>query len=89
MSTLQGFGNVGSWAARLIHEKGGKIIAIGDVTGSIKNMSGIDIPALMKHKNEGHAMKDFHGAEVMDSTELLVHECDVLVPCALGGVLNK
>ncbi|XP_021319016.1 glutamate dehydrogenase 2, mitochondrial isoform X2 [Sorghum bicolor] len=86
---IQGFGNVGSWAARLIHEKGGKIIAIGDVTGSIKNMSGIDIPALMKHKNEGHAMKDFHGAEVMDSTELLVHECDVLVPCALGGVLNK
>ncbi|XP_066343593.1 glutamate dehydrogenase 2, mitochondrial isoform X2 [Miscanthus floridulus] len=86
---IQGFGNVGSWAARLIHEKGGKIIAIGDVTGSIRNTSGIDIPALVKHRNEGHAMKDFHGAEVMDSTELLVHDCDVLVPCALGGVLNK
>jgi len=59
------------------------------VTGSIRNTSGIDIPALVKHRNEGHAMKDFHGAEVMDSTELLVHDCDVLVPCALGGVLNK
>jgi glutamate dehydrogenase (NAD(P)+) len=86
---LQGFGNVGSWAARLIHEKGGKIIAIGDVTGSIRNTAGIDIPALVKHRNEGHAMKDFDGAEVLDSTELLVHDCDVLVPCALGGVLNK
>ncbi|WVZ86595.1 hypothetical protein U9M48_033349 [Paspalum notatum var. saurae] len=84
-----GFGNVGSWAAQLIHEKGGKIIALGDVTGSIRNKAGIDIPALMKHKNEGGALKDFHGAEVMDSAELLVHECDVLVPCALGGVLNK
>jgi len=86
---LQGFGNVGSWAAQLIHEKGGKILALGDVTGSIRNKAGIDIPALMKHRNDGGALKDFHGAEVMDSSELLVHECDVLVPCALGGVLNK
>ncbi|XP_076957834.1 glutamate dehydrogenase A-like, partial [Bidens hawaiensis] len=58
-------GNVGSWVARLIHEKGGKIVAVSDVTGAIKNPNGIDIPAL------------------------LVHECDVLVPCALGGVLNR
>ncbi|XP_076957742.1 glutamate dehydrogenase 2-like [Bidens hawaiensis] len=62
---IKGFGNVGSWVARLIHEKGGKIVAVSDVTGAIKNPNGIDIPAL------------------------LVHECDVLVPCALGGVLNR
>ncbi|CAL5030746.1 unnamed protein product [Urochloa decumbens] len=86
---IQGFGNVGSWAAQLIHERGGKIIALGDVTGSIRNKAGIDIPALMKHRNDGGALKDFHSAEVMDSAELLVHDCDVLVPCALGGVLNK
>ncbi|CAN6235791.1 unnamed protein product [Urochloa humidicola] len=86
---IQGFGNVGSWAAQLIHERGGKIIALGDVTGSIRNKDGIDIPALMKHRSDGGALKDFHGAEVMDSAELLVHDCDVLVPCALGGVLNK
>jgi glutamate dehydrogenase (NAD(P)+) len=86
---LQGFGNVGSWAAQLIHEKGGKVIALGDVTGSIRNMAGVDIPALMKHRNEGGHMKDFHGAEVIDSSELLVHECDVLIPCALGGVLSR
>lgn len=59
------------------------------MTGSIKNHAGIDILALMKHRNDGGALKDFIGAEVMESAELLVHECDVLVPCALGGVLNK
>ncbi|KAF0892722.1 hypothetical protein E2562_017693 [Oryza meyeriana var. granulata] len=84
-----GFGNVGSWAAKLIHQKGGKIVAVGDVTDAIKNKSGIDISALMKHRNEGGSLKDFHGAEVMDAAELLVHECDVLIPCALGGVLNR
>lgn len=86
---LQGFGNVGSWAAQLIHEKGGKIIALGDVTGSIRNKAGIDIPELMKHRNEGGHWKNFTGAEVIDSEELLVHECDVLIPCALGGVLTR
>jgi glutamate dehydrogenase (NAD(P)+) len=86
---IQGFGNVGSWAAQLIHEKGGKVIALGDVTGSIRNKAGIDIPALMKHRNEGGHMKNFHGGDVIDSSELLVHECDVLIPCALGGVLNR
>ncbi|XBI93697.1 hypothetical protein VPH35_030477 [Triticum aestivum] len=86
---IQGFGNVGSWAAQLIHEKGGKVIALGDVSGTIRNKAGIDVPALMKHRNEGGQLKDFHGAEVMDASELLVHECDVLLPCALGGVLNR
>lgn len=86
---IQGLGNVGSWAAKLIHQKGGKIVAVGDVTGAIRNKSGIDIPALLKHRSEGGSLEDFYGAEVMDAAELLVHECDVLVPCALGGVLNR
>ncbi|OAY85325.1 Glutamate dehydrogenase 2 [Ananas comosus] len=85
---IQGFGNVGAWAAQILHERGGKIIAVGDVTGAIKNKNGIDIPALIKHKNEGSALKDFKGADTMETKELLVHECDVLLPCALGGVLN-
>jgi glutamate dehydrogenase (NAD(P)+) len=45
--------------------------------------------ALLKHRSEGGSLEDFYGAEVMDAAELLVHECDVLVPCALGGVLNR
>ncbi|CAD5331082.1 unnamed protein product [Arabidopsis thaliana] len=58
---IQGFGNVGTWAAKLIHEKGGKVVAVSDITGAIRN----------------------------PEDELLIHECDVLIPCALGGVLNK
>ncbi|XP_074561920.1 glutamate dehydrogenase 2, mitochondrial [Curcuma longa] len=86
---IQGFGNVGSWAAQILHQEGGKVIAIGDVTGAIKNPNGIDIPALIKHKSEGHALKDFKGADPLDKDELLLHECDVLIPSALGGVLHR
>ncbi|XP_059441838.1 glutamate dehydrogenase 2-like [Corylus avellana] len=86
---LQGFGNVGSWAAKFIHEKGGKVVAVSDITGAIKNPNGIDIPALLKHREITGTLKDFQGADFMDPNDLLVHECDVLIPCALGGVLNK
>ncbi|KAE8735638.1 Glutamate dehydrogenase 2 [Hibiscus syriacus] len=86
---IQGFGNVGSWASRLIHEKGGKIVAVSDVTGAIKNPKGIDIPELVKHREATGSMKSFGGGDSMDPNELLVHECDVLIPCALGGVLNR
>ncbi|KAL6008327.1 NAD-dependent glutamate dehydrogenase [Asimina triloba] len=86
---IQGFGNVGSWAARLLHEKGGKVVAVSDITGAIKNTNGLDIPALLEHKTEKGSLKDFKGGDAMDLNELLVHECDVLIPCALGGVLHR
>ncbi|MBA0761666.1 hypothetical protein Gotri_024282, partial [Gossypium trilobum] len=86
---IQGFGNVGSWASRLIHEKGGKVIAVSDITGALKNPNGIDIPELLKHKEATGSLKSFNGGDSMDPNELLVHECDVLIPCALGGVLNR
>lgn len=86
---LQGFGNVGSWAARLIHERGGKVIAVSDITGAVRNLNGINIVELLQHKESTGSLKNFAGAEAMDSSELLVHECDVLIPCALGGVLNR
>ncbi|MBA0794552.1 hypothetical protein Gohar_018869, partial [Gossypium harknessii] len=86
---IQGFGNVGSWASRLIHEKGGKVIAVSDITGALKNPNGIDIPELLKHKEATGSLKSFNGGDSMAPNELLVHECDVLIPCALGGVLNR
>ncbi|KAK8505633.1 hypothetical protein V6N13_073389 [Hibiscus sabdariffa] len=86
---IQGFGNVGSWAATFIHQKGGKVVAVSDITGAVKNQNGIDIPALLKHKEKTRSLKDFGGGDAMDPNDLLVHECDVLIPCALGGVLNK
>jgi glutamate dehydrogenase (NAD(P)+) len=46
---LQGFGNIGSWAARLLHEEGGIVKAVGDVTGAVHNSTGLDIPDLQAH----------------------------------------
>ncbi|KAI7980635.1 Glutamate dehydrogenase 2 [Camellia lanceoleosa] len=86
---IQGFGNVGSWAAKFIHERGGKIVAVSDITGAVENPNGIDIPALLKHKDSTNSLKGFNGGDAMDPNNLLIHECDVLIPCALGGVLNK
>lgn len=80
---------MGSWAARLIHERGGKIVVVSDVTGAVKNHNGIDIPELLKHKETTGSLLNFNGGDAMDPNELLVHECDVLIPCALGGVLNR
>ncbi|THF98493.1 hypothetical protein TEA_005988 [Camellia sinensis var. sinensis] len=86
---IQGFGNVGSWAAKFIHDRGGKIVAVSDITGAVENPNGIDIPALLKHKDSTNSLKGFNGGDAMDPNNLLIHECDVLIPCALGGVLNK
>uniref|UniRef100_A0A7N0USN2 Glutamate dehydrogenase n=1 Tax=Kalanchoe fedtschenkoi TaxID=63787 RepID=A0A7N0USN2_KALFE len=86
---IQGFGNVGSWTAKFLHERGAKVIAVSDITGAIKNPNGLDISALLKHKEISSKLTDFQGGDAMDPNELLVHDCDVLIPCALGGVLNK
>ncbi|GLJ16442.1 hypothetical protein SUGI_0279790 [Cryptomeria japonica] len=86
---VQGFGNVGSWAAEIIHENGGKVVAVSDVTGAIKNRNGLDIPALIKHVKQNGGVKDFEGADSIDPKTLLLEDCDVLIPAALGGVLNR
>lgn len=86
---FQGFGNVGSWAAELIHEKGGKIVAVSDISGAIKNSNGLDIPALMKHTKTNGVVKGFEAADSIDPKTLLLEDCDVLIPAALGGVLNR
>lgn len=86
---MQGFGNVGYWAAKLIHEKGGKVVAVSDITGAVTNPNGIDIPELHRHKESTGSLVNFEGGDSMDPNELLVHDCDVLIPCALGGVLNR
>ncbi|KAH9784479.1 glutamate dehydrogenase 1 [Citrus sinensis] len=86
---IQGFGNVGSWAARLIGEKGGKIVAVSDISGAIKNSKGIDVPSLLKHVKEHRGVKGFSGGDSIDSNSILIEDCDVLIPAALGGVINR
>jgi glutamate dehydrogenase (NAD(P)+) len=88
-AVVQGFGNVGSVACQELSKNGVKIVAVGDRYGSIRNMKGIDIPALARHVAEGKLLKDFHGAEPIAPQELLLTPCTVLVPAALERVLHR
>jgi glutamate dehydrogenase (NAD(P)+) len=86
---IQGFGNVGSHAARLIAEKGGKIVAVSDVSAGISNPDGLDIPELIKWTGENGTVKSFPGGDEFAKEEILTWETDVLIPAALGDVLTK
>jgi glutamate dehydrogenase (NAD(P)+) len=86
---VQGFGNVGSNAARLMHESGYKIIGIAEWDGGLYNSHGIDIDALVEYKEKNGTIHGFHGAEKADSAELIVSDCDVLVPAATENVITS
>jgi glutamate dehydrogenase (NAD(P)+) len=86
---IQGLGNVGSWAARLIAEEGGKIVAASDVSGAIRNPAGLDVAALYEYIAANKKLLGFPGGEAFPADHLLFEPCDVLVPAALGGVLTR
>ena len=86
---IQGFGNVGSWTARFLHEAGGKVVAVSDSRGGIRNAAGLDIPALLGHAAKARTVTGFPGASPVSNEELLLLDVDVLIPAALGGVLTK
>jgi glutamate dehydrogenase (NAD(P)+) len=85
---LQGFGNVGSYAARFLHEHGAKIVAVTDAMGGAANPEGLDIPALVRHWTEHRSVAGFAESEPITNQELLAAEVDVLIPAALGNVLT-
>jgi glutamate dehydrogenase (NAD(P)+) len=82
---IQGFGNVGRYAALVSQELGMKVVAISDVTGGIKDKSGIDIKEIFSHRT----LETVEGYERMNADELLETNCEVLIPAALGGVINE
>lgn len=86
---IQGFGNVGSWAARLIHAEGGRVVAVSDVQGAVRNVRGLDVDALTEHVAQTGSVVGFEGAEGFPNDAFLAEPCDVLVPAALGGVLTR
>jgi glutamate dehydrogenase (NAD(P)+) len=86
---VQGFGNVGSWFARLAHEQGGRIVAASDVRGGIFNGDGLDIPSVIEHVKSSGSVVGFPGSKPISNEDLLLVDCDVLVPAALGHVLTK
>jgi glutamate dehydrogenase (NAD(P)+) len=86
---IQGFGNVGSHAARLVFEDGGHIVALSDVHGGVKNPGGLDIPALFEHVKRNGTVKGFAQGTACSSDEVLAADCEVLIPAAVGNVLTK
>jgi glutamate dehydrogenase/leucine dehydrogenase len=86
---VQGFGNAGQFAAKLVEEQGAKIIAVSDTKGAIINKKGLKVDELIKYKKENKTIKDFEGADEITNDELLTSECTVLIPAALENQITK
>ncbi len=88
---IQGFGNVGMFAAIFAHQRGAKIVAVSDVSGAIANPNGFDIPALVEFSRSRRPLSDYQseGVSRINSEDLLTAEVEVLIPAALGGVLTR
>jgi glutamate dehydrogenase/leucine dehydrogenase len=88
-AVVQGFGNAGSVAAKLLAaEHGMKIIAVNDSTGGAYNKNGLDMPALLEHKEKTGKVKGFRGSEDIGNDDLLTLKCEVLVPAALENAIT-
>ncbi|HEX6122966.1 MAG TPA: Glu/Leu/Phe/Val dehydrogenase, partial [Ktedonobacterales bacterium] len=85
---VQGFGNVGSVSARLLHEAGCKIVGLADIYGAIYNPQGIDVPMALRFSQEHGSLNDFPGSTAMDSKTILEQPCDILIPAATEGQLT-
>jgi glutamate dehydrogenase (NAD(P)+) len=86
---VQGFGNVGSNAARLMADTGYKIIGVIEVDGAIYNKHGIDVVALEQHRATAHSITGFREAESADPAELMLTECEILVPAATENQITS
>lgn len=86
---VQGFGNVGSVAARMFADAGCTIVGIADVTGGYVNANGIDIAGATAYAQEHHSLDGYRGGEKVTNAQLLELDCDVLVPAALEKVLTE
>jgi glutamate dehydrogenase (NAD(P)+) len=86
---VQGYGNVGSWAARIMQQLGSKMVAVSDANGAIRNDEGIDANALHDHISKGGLITDYEGAEPIEPADLIAVPCDVFIPAALGGMIHE
>jgi len=86
---IQGYGNVGSWAARIMQQLGARMLAVSDANGAIRNDAGIDAEGLHDHIRQGGTITDFSGAEEIDPADLIEVPCDVFIPAALGGMIHE
>ncbi|MCS7314261.1 MAG: Glu/Leu/Phe/Val dehydrogenase [Bryobacterales bacterium] len=86
---IQGFGNVGGMAAKLMSQAGYKIIAVIEIDGAVYNEKGLDVPALLRHRKQTGSILDFPGGEAIDRDEAMYLECEVLLPAAKENVITS
>jgi len=86
---VQGYGNVGSWAARIMQQLGARMVAVSDASGSLRSPTGIDAERLVAHLAGGGKLHEFEGAESCSTEEFLESPCDVFFPAALGGMIHR
>jgi glutamate dehydrogenase (NAD(P)+) len=86
---VHGFGNVGSHAAGALTEAGARLVAVCDVSGGVREPSGLNLPALFEHVRRFGAIRGFPGGNPCPPVDVLTADCDLLVPASLGGVLTK
>ncbi len=85
---VQGFGNVGSYTTKFLSEMGGKVVAVSDVSGGLYDSEGLPVQDLLAYAQKNRLLQGFGAGQPVSNEDLLACECDVLVPAALGGVLN-
>tara|TARA_B110000116_G_scaffold258611_1_gene259922 strand:+ start:561 stop:1793 length:1233 start_codon:yes stop_codon:yes gene_type:complete len=85
---IQGFGNVGSYAAKFLHEYGCKIIGVSDISGGLYNPEGFDLDALFDYNYNKRTIEGYQQGKKITNDELLALECDFLIPAALGSAIN-
>jgi glutamate dehydrogenase (NAD(P)+) len=86
---IQGFGNVGSNAAKLMQDAGYKIVGIAEYDGGLFNRTGINIDALLQHRDRNKTIVGFSEAEAVDPKELLLADCEILIPAATENVITS
>jgi glutamate dehydrogenase (NAD(P)+) len=86
---VQGFGNMGSVAARLLADAGCRIVGVSDSRGGVYNAQGLDVRRVLRHKQEHGTVVDFAGAETITNEELLRLPCEILLPAALGNQIHE
>jgi glutamate dehydrogenase (NAD(P)+) len=86
---VQGFGNVGSVSATLLHDMGARIVAVSDSNGGTLNPHGLDPRALLRHKREAGRLSNYSGGEPIDNAALLAADCDILIPAALEQQITE
>ncbi|MDA2912400.1 Glu/Leu/Phe/Val dehydrogenase [Acidobacteriia bacterium AH_259_A11_L15] len=86
---IQGFGNVGSIAAKLMQETGYRIVGVADIHGGIYNPKGIDVPKLINHALEAGQISGFPGCDPVDPMQILFQDCDIAIPAAVENVITS